>query len=209
MSTVNVTNISVLNNPAKFSSPFQFEITFTCEQDLPDDLEWTLTYVGSSESKKHDQQLDSVAVGPVCRGTHKFVLETPAPNPELIPPGDIVGVTVCIITCSYREKEFIRIGYYVNNELANSDGAVKTVDVDDAMDIMESEGEEDEDEDDDVDEFYNENSNSGNAAGTISSSAAAKTATGAAVPERIDPEMVMRSILANEPRVTRFVIPWE
>jgi histone chaperone ASF1 len=28
MASVNVTNIRLLDNPAKFSSPFQFEITF-------------------------------------------------------------------------------------------------------------------------------------------------------------------------------------
>ena len=29
---------------------------------------------------------------------------------------DAVGVTVVLLTCSYRTKEFIRVGYYVNNE---------------------------------------------------------------------------------------------
>ena len=29
---------------------------------------------------------------------------------------DIMGVTVVLLTCSYRSKEFIRVGYYVNNE---------------------------------------------------------------------------------------------
>jgi len=29
---------------------------------------------------------------------------------------DAVGVTVVLLTCSYRNKEFIRVGYYVNNE---------------------------------------------------------------------------------------------
>jgi histone chaperone ASF1 len=27
-----------------------------------------------------------------------------------------VGVTVVLVTCSYREREFVRVGYYVNNE---------------------------------------------------------------------------------------------
>ena len=33
----------------------------------------------------------------------------------MIPPEDLLGVTVVLITCSYKEKEFIRVGYYVNN----------------------------------------------------------------------------------------------
>ena len=28
----------------------------------------------------------------------------------------MLGVTVVLVTCSYREKEFVRVGYYVNNE---------------------------------------------------------------------------------------------
>ena len=213
MSVVNVTNIGVLNNPGKFVSPFQFEVTFSCEKDLQDDLEWTLTYVGSAESNKHDQVLDSVAVGPVIRGTHKFILQADPPNPELIPPGDILGVTVCIITCSYREKEFIRIGYYVNNEYddPNGHGAVLPTPQGetevDAMDIGEIEGEEEEEEEDGIDEFYDENSDSANGGAASTSSQVRPKAmeTGG----RIDPAFVSRNILADQPRVTRFVIQWD
>jgi len=35
---------------------------------------------------------------------------------EKIPKDDLLGVTVVILSCYYREKEFVRIGYYVNNE---------------------------------------------------------------------------------------------
>jgi histone chaperone ASF1 len=49
-------------------------------------------------------------------GVNKFILQAEAPNPATIPPDDLVGVTVLLITCSYRAQEFIRIGYYVNNE---------------------------------------------------------------------------------------------
>ena len=34
MSVVNITNIQVLNNPAKFDTPFAFEITFECISPL-------------------------------------------------------------------------------------------------------------------------------------------------------------------------------
>ena len=39
------------------------------------DLEWKLTYVGSAESAAHDQVLDTVVVGPVPVGKHKFVFQ--------------------------------------------------------------------------------------------------------------------------------------
>jgi len=38
------------------------------------------------------------------------------PNHTRIPREDVVGVTVVLLTCSYRQQEFIRVGYYVNNE---------------------------------------------------------------------------------------------
>ena len=75
MSKVQINNVVVLNNPATFASPFQFEITFDCMENLEDDLEWKLTYVGSAESSAHDQVLDTIYVGPVPEGRHMFVFQ--------------------------------------------------------------------------------------------------------------------------------------
>ncbi|XP_006751546.1 histone chaperone ASF1B [Leptonychotes weddellii] len=80
------------------------------------DLEWKIIYVGSAESEEFDQILDSVLVGPVPAGRHMFIFQADAPNPSLIPETDAVGVTVVLITCTYHGQEFIRVGYYVNNE---------------------------------------------------------------------------------------------
>lgn len=84
------------------------------------DLEWKVIYVGSAESSDHDQVLDEISVGPVPVGHHKFVLEASAPQTHMIPHHEQLGVTVVLITCAYRNKEFIRIGYYVNNEYNNN-----------------------------------------------------------------------------------------
>lgn len=45
-----------------------------------------------------------------------FVFQADPPDSSKIPKEDAVGVTVLLLTCSYRSNEFIRIGYYVNNE---------------------------------------------------------------------------------------------
>lgn len=116
MALVNVVNMVVLDNPTRFDSPFQFEITFECLQELEEDLEWKVLYVGSAESSSHDQTLDEILVGPIPIGINKFVLSADAPDPRTIPENDVLGVTVVLVTCSYKEQEFIRIGYYVNNE---------------------------------------------------------------------------------------------
>ena len=156
MAKVHVCNVVVLDNPSQFNNPFQFEITFECIEDLPEDLEWKIIYVGSAESEEFDQVLDTVYVGPVPEGRHMFVFQVKfldsisravfyrklfvsqanPPNPEKIPVADLVGVTVVLLTCSYRSagesgigdrrmmhflhmfysSEFIRIGYYVSND---------------------------------------------------------------------------------------------
>ncbi len=36
MALVRITHVEVLNNPARFTDPFQFDITFECLQELQD-----------------------------------------------------------------------------------------------------------------------------------------------------------------------------
>ncbi|CAM9629166.1 unnamed protein product, partial [Chrysoparadoxa australica] len=152
---VNVTNLEVLNKYGPFLDPLRFQVTFECIEALqegehpscikknchelicsflntlawfPSDLEWKVIYVGSAENSEHDQVLEEVLVGPVPVGVNKFVLEADGPDPKKIPEAsypcladctreDLRGVTVLLVTCSYRDREFIRVGYYVNNDL--------------------------------------------------------------------------------------------
>lgn len=151
----------VLNNPTQFRNPFQFEITFECLQDLDDDLEWKIIYVGSAETSDKDQCLDEILVGPVPVGVNKFVLQASAPDVSLLGEDNILGVTVVLITCSYKEQEFVRIGYYVNNEYSCDN---------------------DDDDDDDKED--------------------------AILPSPLPLDQVIRTILADKPRVTRFTIQW-
>ncbi|XP_050226286.1 probable histone chaperone ASF1A [Mercurialis annua] len=116
MSAVNITNVTVLDNPAPFLSPFQFEISYECLTPLKDDLEWKLIYVGSAEDETYDQLLESVLVGPVNVGNYRFVLQADPPDPSKIREEDITGVTVLLLTCSYLGEEFVRVGYYLNND---------------------------------------------------------------------------------------------
>lgn len=43
-------------------------------------------------------------------------LQAGPPDTKRIPDADVLGVTVVLLTCSYRNQEFIRVGYFVNNE---------------------------------------------------------------------------------------------
>ncbi|KAG7260879.1 hypothetical protein CRUP_000758, partial [Coryphaenoides rupestris] len=126
MAKVQVLNVSVLDNPSPFRNPFQFEDHLRVHGGPPEDLEWKIIYVGSAESEEYDQTLDSVLVGPVPAGRHMFVFQADAPQHGLIPESDAVGVTVVLITCTYRGQEFIRIGYYVNNEYTDPRSCART-----------------------------------------------------------------------------------
>jgi len=81
-----------------------------------------VVYVGSAEDPSKDQILEEVMVGPVPVGLNKFVLEADAPDPSGIVERDIIGVTVVLVTCSFKDQEFCRVGYYVNNEYRPAEG---------------------------------------------------------------------------------------
>lgn len=101
--------------------------------------------MGDAKSEEYDQELDScmgesdaaiaaflparfphanrithmLSVGPVPVGVNSFDFTASAPQPDLLPSTsseEILGVTVLILTASYRDKEFVRVGYYVNTE---------------------------------------------------------------------------------------------
>ncbi|KAK4218354.1 putative histone chaperone asf1 [Rhypophila decipiens] len=118
MSMISMLGVTVPNNPAPFKSDYEFEITFEClqEEGLEQDIDWKLTYVGSAQSNQYDIDLEEVSVGPVPQGINKFVFTSPAPPLEKIPTDEILGVTVILLSGSYKNSEFVRIGYYVNNE---------------------------------------------------------------------------------------------
>lgn len=83
---MNIVNVNVLDNPTVATNPFQFEIIFESYVDLEQgkgsclgmtrvDLEWRMTYIGDYRTTERDQLLESVLVGPVTRGTHKFCFQ--------------------------------------------------------------------------------------------------------------------------------------
>ena len=55
-------------------------------------------------------------MGPIPTGVNKFIFVADPPNLTKIPTSEILGVTVILLTCSYDGREFVRVGYYVNNE---------------------------------------------------------------------------------------------
>ena len=68
-----------------------------------------------------DQELDDCLVGPVPSGVNSFEFEGSAPDPSKIPEEDVLGVAALILTGSYRDQEFVRVGYYQNTEYDNEE----------------------------------------------------------------------------------------
>jgi len=50
----------------------------------------------------------------ICQRRHW--LQADPPDVQKIPIVDALGVTVVLLTCSYRQQEFVRVGYFINNE---------------------------------------------------------------------------------------------
>jgi len=121
MAKVHITNVAVLDNPSSFLNPFQFELTFECIEELKEDLEWKMIYVGSAESEEYDQVLDTIYVGPIPEGRHIFVFQADPPDTSRIPEQDALGVTIVLLTCSYRGQEFVRVGYFINNDYSDQE----------------------------------------------------------------------------------------
>mmetsp|Transcript_5036 Transcript_5036/g.14476 ORF Transcript_5036/g.14476 Transcript_5036/m.14476 type:complete len:238 (-) Transcript_5036:620-1333(-) len=122
---INVVSVEVLDNPAPFTNPLSFLVTYECLYQLNKDLEWRLTYVGDAESESDDQVLDSVLVGPVYPGQYRFVFQADPPDHTKLPQDDILGITALLLTCLYADKEFVRVGYYVNNEYPEEEVALR------------------------------------------------------------------------------------
>ncbi|KIK25187.1 hypothetical protein PISMIDRAFT_642650 [Pisolithus microcarpus 441] len=121
MSIVTIRNVEWFNNPARFLDPYKFRVTFECIAPLKDDLEWRLIYVSSPGDEDLDQELDDCLVGPVPVGVNSFDFEGTPPNPSKIPPDDVLGVAALILTGSYKDQEFVRVGYYQNTEYDNDE----------------------------------------------------------------------------------------
>lgn len=83
---------------------------------MPHHASIVLKQILTVHRNEYDQELDSVLVGPIPVGINKFAFRADPPDLSRIPNSEIIGVTVILLSCSYDEREFVRVGYYVNNE---------------------------------------------------------------------------------------------
>ena len=66
-------NIIVKNNPATFTDPLCFEVTFSCLEPISHPLSWRIIYVGSALTEDYDQTLEEFEIPPIeSASTLKF-----------------------------------------------------------------------------------------------------------------------------------------
>ena len=119
----------------------------------------------------------------VCVSPPSYTGQADPPDHLQIP--NLLGVTVVLLTCSYRDKEFIRIGYYVNVEYPGGAAAVAPGAAAGGGAAMDEGGVEAMEEDGGM-----------------------ETEVDQVLPANYDIADVTRSILAEKPRVTRFEVDW-
>ena len=124
--SINLSEIELISqNAARFTDPFQWRIRLDVLETLDSDVEFKAVWIGSSTSNAFDEVLEECEVGPLAVGANEFVFEHDAANWKRIPPEDLLSVAVLLICVSYKEQEFLRIGYYVNvaydNETLNQE----------------------------------------------------------------------------------------
>ncbi|TNV73277.1 hypothetical protein FGO68_gene15805 [Halteria grandinella] len=119
MSQVNVINVIAHNAKAPFLTPLSFEIFFEALQPLRHTLTWRIIYIGQASDSGMDQILEEAEMEEIQPGQMKFVFEGQHPDTSKIQESEIVGVTGVLVTCSYNQQEFFRVGYYVNNYYEN------------------------------------------------------------------------------------------
>jgi histone chaperone ASF1 len=153
MSIINITDITVLSTTARFADPYRFKITFECIAELKDGTliaarlrdcikvifdtpqisngssftsaprrtpamirnltrAWSVQFPSASTASSSRYGVHT----PASRALYSRHTQATAPLPSQIPPSDLIGVTVILLTASYADQEFVRVGYYVNTE---------------------------------------------------------------------------------------------
>jgi len=113
-SKVNILNCRPTPKKLSVTDKWSVEVSIEVLDDCVKELTWALIFVGSPKDKAFDQQLASAVIGPLGRDKYDFVIEGSAPNNDLIPQQDILGMSILFLIGSFKDQEFIRIGFYVS-----------------------------------------------------------------------------------------------
>ncbi|KAH9601194.1 Histone chaperone ASF1-like [Trypanosoma melophagium] len=100
------------DNPALYTQALRWRMRLESLYPLQEPISVAFVWVGSASSAAYDQVLDAFDVGPLAKGATEFTMECDPPRAELVPPAELLGVTILVISFQYRGQEFLRVGYY-------------------------------------------------------------------------------------------------
>lgn len=120
MSLVSITNVKIDKKEASIKDPINLEIEISVNESLTNNVRFKVTYIVSGDSEL-DQVLTMADVGPFALGKSKFGLSCPPPDVSKVPKDDLVGSNVMVLSAEYKDQEFVRVGYYVNNKYADEE----------------------------------------------------------------------------------------
>ncbi|KAH0483383.1 MAG: uncharacterized protein KVP18_004096 [Porospora cf. gigantea A] len=121
MGLVEVSDVQFNSERDSALDPFEFVVTFESRANLQEELDWRLIYVGDPTDTSEDQELECISLGPITAGHLRFTMIADPPDFTKIDPDDAHGMTVVLLTASYREQEFLRIGWFVRNVYEDPD----------------------------------------------------------------------------------------
>ncbi|ORD93892.1 ASF1 [Enterospora canceri] len=103
------------NKTYKYTDNLKFNIDLDVKNDIEDDIKVEVIYFGSYGSEEDEQVLVSAAVGPLKQGGLTFEIETEKPiELHKIPLKALFGLNTFLVSLTYKESEFARVGFVVN-----------------------------------------------------------------------------------------------
>jgi len=80
-------------------------------------LEIKFVYIVSPLKEETDQELESFYLPSNKVGKFKVSFNIKPPDYSTLSLQQIIGVTIILLVISYKNHEFMRVGYYLNNEI--------------------------------------------------------------------------------------------
>ena len=114
---IEILGVRALKNPVNMREKLQFQILFELKEVLHEKLHVKFIYVPSPINKKKDEELETYQIFGQQIGKFKITFFVTPPPIKGIKVSDLFGITVLLIQFIYKEFEFTRVGYYINNEL--------------------------------------------------------------------------------------------
>jgi histone chaperone ASF1 len=117
MNLIEILSVKIKNNFSTIDNSFIFEIYYEVKKIFAQDFEIKIIYVISPLDEKKDQELDVFFIAAKKLGKFKMTLNIRPPDYNNINFEDIIGNTIILMKFCYKNKEFIRLGYFINNQV--------------------------------------------------------------------------------------------